>query len=841
MREELGKIALAGLLHDIGKFGQRAGETSALGRDHSAVGDKFVTTHVPAAWRGALAPVGWHHGDPEGKAHELYNVQVVVVADRLSAGEREQREKEEKGDLTPMLSPFSRLTPASQSSWLPLAPLELRPDRLFPSHEPPGQNRVQDGYKELWTEFCNEAQALRRLHENSPDLEPYILSLLDLLLRYAWSIPSAYYYDVPDVSLYDHLHTTAALAVCIFSEFSTRPGELYQLARQLRDQEAELWPTEPAVAVLAEGDLSGIQDFIYAVKHPKGAASVLRARSFYLQVLTEVLARWILRELDLPPTNLLYCGGGRFRLLLPPQDLGRLEELSAASNQALLRAHRGLIYLALAGVPLTPAHFSQAEVVEKNGTWAAARGLRLAEDELKRLLSARKNRRFLELPSSDLAELFRPYGAAGEVCQICGQPGPVTEDEEGVRWCSTCESFRELGRDLRNARLLRLSWQEPAPLSERPTWRDVLASFGFGLEVFEEASGPPPPSSHQSILYCLTDELVPPRSSREAVSRKFLVNVVPIWQEQEHGPEQGEEYAPKPGEIKHFGVLARQAQGAPHLGVLRMDMDNLGWLFRDGFVVKKDGAYWDRGTFSRKQSLSTLLTVFFEGYVGEIVRALAKGEGSARIYAVYSGGDDLFFVGAWDAVLILARQVRDEFEKFAGRSDLGISAGIVLVDEKYPLYRAAQEAGERLEEAKETLKEGDRQDWTKRNRKDAVHFLGQVVRWEVFKEVEDWKARLAKAIGEDETARRMLFVLQEIWEEYRREKRERGIWGPWIWRTAYWLARQREMAQKAGRDPTIYAELQEILSGENFAQNIALLALAARWAELSTRKREVKR
>lgn len=833
MDAELGKIALAGLLHDIGKFGQRAGETSALGKSHSAVGDKFVNTYVPEAWRSALAPVAWHHGDPEGKAHELYNVQAVIVADRLSAGERERREEDEKGPLTPMMSPFSRLAAAPHSAWLPLAPLELRSDSLFPRPEPSAPEQTLRHYADLWARFCREAQALRDRHESSPNLEAYILSLMDLLLRYTWCVPSAYYHDVPDVSLYDHLHTTAALATCIFAAFRERPDELRQLALRLRDQEAPAWPKEPVVAALVEGDLSGIQDFIYAVKHPKGAASVLRARSFYIQVLTEVLARWILRELGLPPTNLLYCGGGRFRLLLPPQALTRLEEFSTAINRALVAAHHGLIYLALAGVPLTPAHFAPTEVQKKDEeTWVAERGLRVAEEELRRLLSEKKNRRFLELAPADLAELFRPYGAEGTLCQICGQPASVTPDAEGVRWCHTCEGFRDLGRGLRNARFLRLTWQDPKPLPEKPAWKDVLAHFGFGLEISVE---PLPPCPLPSILYRLTDDLFSARSPQEAVVRKFLVNVVAIWKEGERSPVPGEEYKPQPGEIKHFGVLARQSKGAPHLGVLRMDMDNLGWLFREGFVGGKDGRYWDRGTFSRKQSLSTLLTVFFEGYVGEIVHELAKKEEIQRLYAVYSGGDDLFLVGSWDAVVTLARQIREGFAKFAGRSDLGISAGLVLVDEKYPLYRAAQEAGERLEEAKAAQNEG--------GRKDAVNFLGQVVRWPVFMEVvEGWKARLEKAVEEDEAARRVLFVLQEVWEEYVREKGKRGQWGPWIWHTAYWLARQREMAQKAGRDPTIYADLQEALGGEKFAQNIGLLALAARWAELSIRKKEeVKR
>lgn len=830
MDVELGKIALAGLLHDIGKFGQRAGEISVSGKAHPAVGDKFVNAYVPEAWRNALAPVAWHHGDFEGKAHELYNVQTVVVADRLSAGERERREEDEKGLITPMISPFSRLIAAPHTAWLPLAPLELRPDHLFPHPHPMDKERTIRGYEKLWEEFCREAQTLRALHEASPNLETYILSLVDLLLRYTWCVPSAYFYDVPDVSLYDHLHTTAALAATIFAAFRDRPDELHQLALKLCNQEATAWPKEPVVAALVEGDLSGIQDFIYAVKHPKGAASVLRARSFYIQVLTEVLARWILRERGLPPTNLLYCGGGRFRLLLPPQDLDHLETLSAIINRALFLAHHGLIYLALAGVPLTPAHFAPTEVQRTSeGAWGAERGLRVAEEELHRLLAEKKNRRFLELASSDLAGFFQPYGAEGTVCHICGEPGRVTQDGE-VQWCLTCEGFRDLGRRLRNAKFLRLTWQDPKPLPEKATWADLLAHFGFMLEISAE---PPPPCPHPSIVYRLTDHIFPARSSQEAVVRKFLVNVVATWHEGEPSPVPGmEEYEPQPGEIKHFGVLARQACGAPYLGVLRMDMDNLGWLFREGFVERKGGAYWDRGTFSRKQSLSTLLTVFFEGYVGEIVHELAGKEGSQRLYAVYSGGDDLFLVGSWDAVVALAEQVREEFKRFTGRSDLGISGGLVLVDEKHPLYRAAHEAGERLEEAKAALNE--------EGRKDAVHFLGEVVRWSAFQGVKSWKAKLEKAVKEDEAARRVLFVLQEVWEEYTREKRKRGLWGPWMWRTAYWLARQREMAQKAGRDPTLYAELQEALSGEKLAQNLSLLALAARWAELCTRKKEVK-
>lgn len=838
MREELGKIALAGLLHDIGKFGQRAGERAEGKSEHAAVGDKFVQNFVPAHWRDSLGPVGWHHGDPEGKATEVFDVQVVMVADRLSAGERERLGEEETGIHPPqMVTPFSHLArpETDEEAWLPLAPLTLKKEALFARPAKLPKEEEQTAYRRLWREFCAEAQNLKSLHEKNPELEAYLLSLLDLLLRYTWCLPSAFYYAVPDVSLYDHLRTTAAIAVALYAGFHENQEALKKLLVETREKDPKEWPSEPAVAVLAEGDLSGIQDFIYALKNPRGAAASLRARSFYLQVLTEVLARWILRRLGLPPTNLLYCGGGRFRLLLPPGAIPALEELRAEANGVLLHAHHGALYLALAGVPLTPAHFAPAPVHKEDGIWQADRGLRAAEAELQKALDSQKNRRFLELPPEDLARFFQPFGAEKRICHVCGEAVPDSHpDEEDVEWCKSCESFRELGRNLRWARFLRLIWQEERELPENPSWQEILARFGFAAEVHEDLPSQIP---NPSLLYRLTDDPLSPRHAAEAVARKFLVNIVPIWQEGEKPPEARPEYTGRPGDIKHFGILAYQSQGAPYLGILRMDMDNLGRIFRDGFIRKdkEKGEPVDHGTFSRKHSLSTLLSVFFEGWVAEALRAIFAEEETKRIYAVYSGGDDLFLVGSWDAVLKAALRIRKDFAEFSGRKDLGISGALILVHEKYPLYLAAQRAGEVLEREAKATEEKEEQEFLPR--KDRFWFLGRATPWQVFcEEVEKQKEKLVLAVKEDEAARRILFVLQEVWEEYEEERKKGREWGPWLWRTAYWLARQREMAKSARRDPSLYEDLGNKLSGERFSKNIGVLGLAARWAELATRK-----
>ena len=70
------------------------------------------------------------------------------------------------------------------------------------------------------------------------------------------------------------------------------------------------------VALLIGGDISGIQKFIYTIASKK-AAKTLRGRSFYLQLLTEAVLRFVLGELELPYTNVIYAGGGHFFLLAP--------------------------------------------------------------------------------------------------------------------------------------------------------------------------------------------------------------------------------------------------------------------------------------------------------------------------------------------------------------------------------------------------------------------------------------------------------------------------------------------------------------------------------------------
>ena len=68
---------------------------------------------------------------------------------------------------------------------------------------------------------------------------------------------------------------------------------------------------------------------------------------------------------------------------------------------------------------------------------------------------------------------------------------------------------------------------------------------------------------------------------------------------------------------------------------------------------------------------------------------------------IYSGGDDVFIVGAWKDILEFAVDLYKDLKKFT-QNTLTISAGFGLFPEKYPISYIAEETGD-LEECSKAL------------------------------------------------------------------------------------------------------------------------------------------
>jgi len=119
---------------------------------------------------------------------------------------------------------------------------------------------------------------------------------------YAHAIPSATAFGVkPEVSLYDHSKAVAALAVALWRYHHDREDDQDATTAAMRMRTD--WDEEKLL--LVQGDLFGIQDFIFAAggETQRRAAKLLRGRSFYVGLLAECAALKVLDALGLPPTS----------------------------------------------------------------------------------------------------------------------------------------------------------------------------------------------------------------------------------------------------------------------------------------------------------------------------------------------------------------------------------------------------------------------------------------------------------------------------------------------------------------------------------------------------------
>ncbi|HEY73858.1 MAG: type III-A CRISPR-associated protein Cas10/Csm1 [Anaerolineaceae bacterium 4572_32.1] len=787
--------ALAGLLHDVGKFAQRADWQRGK---HTEVGAEFVRQYVPEQWREHLYPVMGHHDKPlQGR-----DTKVVALADRLSASERESTPVSQERQLVSILS---LVGDAKQPKFWPLSPLALSKDAIFPGEAAPTQNEAV-AYEQLWSGFVEMVQSLP-----SNDLPAYLEGLYYAMQKYTWCIPGAYYRSVPDVSLYDHSRTTAALAACFVGLDEAALDDLLRDSGQKTD-----------VALLVGGDLSGVQDFIYTIT-AKGAAKGLRGRSFYLELLIEAVARYLLRRLKLPITNLLYTGGGHFYLLAPLDAQDKLDEIRADVSGKLLAHHSGDLYLALGQTPVTAADFDRERFGKK---W---RGVSEAMNKAKR-------QRFAELDADLLAEkIFGPLGQGGDEkreCQVCHYEGADVEieregdEEQERRICRLCQSLEELGTDLRDADYLLLGEVEPEE-TERAGYAKALRTFGMAVGFTAEdgrAILRLKDDVRRATLLATRDLEGNAREMADRISRQRGYPVAP-------GVRYTVNVTPHKGDnIATFEDLKTVSRGVKRLGVLRMDVDDLGDLLKWGME--------GNATLSRVASFNFALSLFFEGWVGELCRWV-NDAGTDKVYAIYSGGDDLFIVGAWDELPGLANTIRQNLKLFAaGRSDVHISGGLTLHGGKYPLYQAAHDAEDALGVAKDLVRPDERE-----HKKDAFNFLDLTIPWENFDSIREEQEQLVRLVTPKEkdglgVDRALLRVLLKLYTRFTDAVRERGkpYWGPLMWQGAYTLKRMEGRC----KDKEAKAEIKRIresLKQEQFSY-IETLGPAARWAELLIRKEQ---
>lgn len=477
-------------------------------------------------------------------------------------------------------------------------------------------------------------------------------SLLNLLEATTSTVPSSTNRaQLVDVSLYDHVKTTAGIAACIYDYLAERGVSDYRAA--LFDASTSSRYHEEPMFLLYSCDMSGIQDFIYNISG-SGALKQLRARSMYLELLLEDIADELLEGLGLTRANLLYTGGGHAYMLLPntAQVKDRLGQFEAELRTWFLENYRTDLYLASAYVAC-----SSDDLANRGDDKRRYPDL---YRKLSRRLSEAKAARY---DASTLRNLNFAETGHYDHSRECTECHRSDLHISGDGRCPLCAA---LGR-----------------ISAQLVSKDVFVIAPSGDEAPDGLALP----FGRQLVMCSREEYTKKRPVCVRVYTKNTWDMgenlaTHIWMGDYTAGEKGLGFAG----YESAGSTLDEGLGIPRLGVLRADVDNLGAAFVSGLPA-------DKVSISRTSTLSRALSHFFKCRINEIL-----AEGAYQLQIIYSGGDDLFIVGNWSDVMHAAVDIRTAFDDYTGNGSLTLSAGIGMFDAKYPIARMAQETGE-LEDA----------------------------------------------------------------------------------------------------------------------------------------------
>lgn len=684
------EVAIGALLHDIGKVMQRAElekEYPVIIKNYSEFCPYYNNyfTHLHAAHTAYFI----EKCIPEGliNKEELYNAarhhinpddDIYKISDLLSSGmERYTSEQDSENfkevrlhsifDMIELQYRIKDKDGKINSRWKHrLAPsVNENHFELFPSIET--DDNLQFTYRDLWNSFEKEIRSLTSIKS----ISTYFNELYWLLEKYTSCIPSATN-AFPDISLFDHSKTTAAIA-----------SALYIFRQSKEDTTNEF--------ILYGGDISGIQDYIFKISQSQGIGGIakrLRGRSFYIAMLSEVLARYIICKTGLTIANINFCGGGNFEILLPNTKsvTNFLSDFERDVNSWLIEQFYGELGFVGASVCMSKNELLNSYPKKK--------------EALNDALTLAKLKKFSTHLNGAYHWSETLTGGYKKVCRSCNIN--IVKNKEEI--CNTCEMDKIIGEKLPKAKYISFS-DESFNKSMR------FGKFG-NVTLWDEEDDFAEVKSRFSYLYALGED------SNQVKAIYRMAKTVPTALKTiqlETEKDERDDKTVHEGQPLSFTTLADMATGDKRIGILKMDVDNLGFLFSMGLdFFNTENKQINLSSISRLATLSRQITSFFTMHLDNICKEVFlkwqknpennwehKYNISNIFYIIFSGGDDLVIVGPWDMIIELAKEIRRYFKDFTCHNpNLTISAGIYICKPKYPIQHAVAKAEEALKQSK---------------------------------------------------------------------------------------------------------------------------------------------
>lgn len=647
-------------------------------------------------------------------------------------------------------------------------PLQLR-EHFFPTNAAPEQDALQHQLSGLKT----------KLQEAGDNDEKILLALEQYGCTLA--VNSAFH----EISLFDFIRLTAGIADCMTSEGNDK-----------------------RLLSIINCRISGIQKYLYDIVSKKASRN-LKGRSFYLQLVVDSILLALQRELGLSKYQVVYNSGGAFTLIAPGTESTKLK-LDSFQRDISLRLYERyqtkLFVEMKMSTPFEVGHAYSQVYTELNQELQKQRRHRLDT--------------FLK-QESRFEELFTPSDLGG-----LQQRDAITNEEFSALEQKAFDTIQYKGDELGKA-VTFLDWNEDSKVPDRNTAvkRSTDEQIRLGRELTNAGcwvisnesihSQLPKKTLEVNVLdlpgvfHYFPDDKPHLNGKSQAIllnkvdaADPFVLyggNTVPI-NHSDARPKTFDELAECPGSLKR-------------LGFLRMDVDNLG-----ASIAKS------ADSIARHSAISRSLDWFFKGYLNTLRQSEQLYH--EQIVILYSGGDDLFILGRWDAVLEFAFLIHDEFKKWVCHNPvLTISGGLAIVPDKFPTIQAARLA----KEAEETAKKGS---------KNAFCLFERHLKWDQdVRLIRDLKILLSSALKDDLINSSFLQKAQTH-AAGKEDQQQFGKTERWRWITAYDFSQYGKKRPEAGYklvDALKDAVFTDRFEEKQYQHFLSLLGIAARLVEMEER------
>lgn len=661
MTEENVKLAIGALLHDIGKLLYRYND----GRNHSRSGYEYLKDVVHIEDRKILEQVLYHHASLLKNARIENNslAYITYIADNIaSASDRRKTQEEESGfDREMSLQSIFNLLNGNDEK-LCYSAEQLNKTINYPTSVSTGFDEVF--YGKIVNEIENNLRGIT--WDNN-----YLNSLLEVLEVQLSYIPSSTMKsEVADISLYDHVKLTAAIAASIKewldeNNISDYKETLFKGASGFYDKK---------VFLLFSMDMSGIQDFIYTIAS-KNALKMLRSRSFYLEIFMENLIDELLDYIGMSRSNLIYSGGGHAYIITANTEniKQKIVEFELKINEWLLDEFKTALFLGCGYAECSANELHN----EPEGTY------RQIFKNVSKMISQKKMKRYSAAQIIKLNSEGKKDGT--RECRVCRRASKLLEDDD---ICSVCNAMIDMSQNI------------------------LYEGFYIVTENPKDKAALPLPFGRYLVAYNKEELLEKMKQDDSSYIRAYTKNksytgfkvVKKLWV----------------GDYTlgdSFEKLAKKSEGINRIAVFRADVDNLADAFVNGFVSEKYGEKYM--TISRTATFSRKMSMFFKYHINYILEngefyivdkkkedKGKKGKRNRNATIVYSGGDDVFVVGSWDDVVGFAVDLQKSLKEFS-QDTLTISGGIGIYPAKYPINNMARLTGE-LEDCSKKYKEPEK-------------------------------------------------------------------------------------------------------------------------------------